>query len=199
MPKKPNSSGELQEYIPAGNGDASGEYGDADGNNRHFTNFVNPHTGKSGVVDEISSKFDVELDINSDLAKSIRFATDRNQALVRYMQQFVGENFAFHDGLIATIDSGDAQHLSSGAHDNRIAELTQIEKLIKHARFEGEVPSTKPQKDNHEKYRYYVVKVKNGGEIISLKINVGYHKYLKDWHIYSINLKEKSNYRSGTI
>lgn len=50
MPKKPNSSGELQEYVPAGNGDASGEYGDADGNNRHFTSWKNPHTEESGIA-----------------------------------------------------------------------------------------------------------------------------------------------------
>lgn len=41
MPKKPNSHG-MQEYVPKGNGDASGEYADDGGNNYHFTNFSEP-------------------------------------------------------------------------------------------------------------------------------------------------------------
>lgn len=43
MPKKPSSWG-IQEYVPQGNGDASGEYADDQGNNTHFTNFVNPNS-----------------------------------------------------------------------------------------------------------------------------------------------------------
>ena len=41
MPKKTSSWGQ-QEYIPAGNGDSSGEYADESGSNRHFTNFKKP-------------------------------------------------------------------------------------------------------------------------------------------------------------
>lgn len=40
MPTKLNSAGEQQNYVPAGNGDASGEYGDnATGSNKHFKSF----------------------------------------------------------------------------------------------------------------------------------------------------------------
>ena len=39
MPTKLNRAGEQQNYVPAGNGDASGEYGNHKGSNRHFTNF----------------------------------------------------------------------------------------------------------------------------------------------------------------
>ena len=43
MPTKPNRAGQQQNYVPAGNGDASGEYGDnATGSNIHFTNFKKP-------------------------------------------------------------------------------------------------------------------------------------------------------------
>ena len=43
MPTKPNRAGNQQNYVPAGNGDASGEYGDnATGSNIHFTNFKKP-------------------------------------------------------------------------------------------------------------------------------------------------------------
>lgn len=43
MPKKLNSAGQMQNYVPAGNGDASGEYGDnATGSNKHFATFKKP-------------------------------------------------------------------------------------------------------------------------------------------------------------
>lgn len=41
MPKKPNAHG-MQEYIPAGNGDASGEYANEEGGNRSFKAFKKP-------------------------------------------------------------------------------------------------------------------------------------------------------------
>lgn len=50
MPKKPNSHGNDQEYVPAGNGDASGEYADEKGSNWHFENFGSP-SGESRVSD----------------------------------------------------------------------------------------------------------------------------------------------------
>lgn len=40
MPQKLNSAGKMQNYVPKGNGDASGEYGDnATGSNKHFKVF----------------------------------------------------------------------------------------------------------------------------------------------------------------
>jgi len=39
MPTKLNRAGEQQNYVPAGNGDASGEYGNDKGGNKHFANF----------------------------------------------------------------------------------------------------------------------------------------------------------------
>ena len=45
MPKKLNKAGQQQEYVPSGNGDASGEYADDGGSNRHFTAFKKPDTG----------------------------------------------------------------------------------------------------------------------------------------------------------
>lgn len=43
MPTKPNRAGQQQNYVPQGNGDASGEYADhASGSNIHFTNFKQP-------------------------------------------------------------------------------------------------------------------------------------------------------------
>lgn len=57
MPTKLNKAGNQQNYVPAGNGDASGEYRDnADGSNIHFKSFKKPEgetkTKESGF-DEI--------------------------------------------------------------------------------------------------------------------------------------------------
>ena len=43
MPTKRNRAGKQQNYIEAGHGDASGEYGDnATGSNKHFQSFKKP-------------------------------------------------------------------------------------------------------------------------------------------------------------
>ena len=43
MPTKPNRAGQQQNYVPQGNGDASGEYADnQSGSNIHFTSFKKP-------------------------------------------------------------------------------------------------------------------------------------------------------------
>lgn len=62
MPQKRNGSGGMQNYVPAGNGDASGEYGDnATGSNKHFQSFKKPDennigTQITGQPNEINAK-----------------------------------------------------------------------------------------------------------------------------------------------
>ena len=63
MPKKKNKAGQDQEYVPSGNGDASGEYADDGGSNRHFTSFKKPdetatESSTETVADTSSSKSD---------------------------------------------------------------------------------------------------------------------------------------------
>lgn len=53
MPKKKNYGGQDQEFIPAGNGDVSGEYADDNGSNRHFTNFAKPETKQDDKAKEV--------------------------------------------------------------------------------------------------------------------------------------------------
>lgn len=61
MPTKLNRAREQQQYVPAGNGDASGEYGNESGSNKHFTNFKKTDTAfesanKQRVGDKMSSQ-----------------------------------------------------------------------------------------------------------------------------------------------
>lgn len=58
MPKKKSSWGE-QNYVPAGNGDASGEYADeATGSNIHFTNFSKPDTEAQTKLTSLKTKME---------------------------------------------------------------------------------------------------------------------------------------------
>lgn len=53
MPKKKNKAGQDQNYVPAGNGDASGEYADNEtGSNRNFANFKAPDNNEE-IVEEV--------------------------------------------------------------------------------------------------------------------------------------------------
>lgn len=71
MPQKPNRSGQLQNYVPAGNGDASGEYGDKEsGSNIHFKVFKKPDDTTELKPNEIKQE-DLDGAINY-LDKSLR-------------------------------------------------------------------------------------------------------------------------------
>ena len=52
MPTKLNRAGQQQNYVPQGNGNASGEYADsASGSNKHFTNFSKPTDEQKSFVE----------------------------------------------------------------------------------------------------------------------------------------------------
>lgn len=63
MPTKRNKAGQQQNYVPKGNGDASGEYGDnATGSNKHFTNFKQPEQpsgATEGETTDVGSHFGI--------------------------------------------------------------------------------------------------------------------------------------------
>ena len=54
MPQKLNKAGQMQDYIPKGNGDASGEYGTSNGTNKNFTTSDKKKT-KANVITENKS------------------------------------------------------------------------------------------------------------------------------------------------
>lgn len=85
MPKKPNRT-ELQNYVPAGNGDASGEYADEEtGSNIHFTNFKKPD---EKPTDKPDGNFDDDL-------------------IVDLVDDGDDEKKGFDDELMGGLDGGD--------------------------------------------------------------------------------------------
>lgn len=87
MPTKINRAGQQQNYVPAGNGDASGEYGDnATGSNKHFTNFKQPdedtgvgtQAGQNGQSQQSFQSFSKEHE--AEEAKKQEVAKNREAA-----------------------------------------------------------------------------------------------------------------------
>lgn len=70
MPKKINGSGGLQEYIPAGNGEASGQYGNDAGNNKNFKQGIkNPKAKSAADGGSASDKVEAATNGNGDSGK----------------------------------------------------------------------------------------------------------------------------------
>ncbi len=68
MPTKRNKAGNQQNYVPKGNGDASGEYGDnATGSNKHFQVFAKG--GGENKVDNAEKKFEKKETRIGELSK----------------------------------------------------------------------------------------------------------------------------------
>lgn len=73
MPQKLNKAGQMQDYIPKGNGDASGEYGTSNGTNKNFTTSDKKKTeanviteNKSVVVGDIDETYTDERYLTPD-------------------------------------------------------------------------------------------------------------------------------------
>ncbi len=82
MPTKKNHAGNQQNYVPKGNGDASGEYGDnATGSNKHFQSFFKSQV--SGKVDG-----DEKLEMNNDEKK-------KTYEYAKHLVDISSEEFSF--------------------------------------------------------------------------------------------------------
>ena len=101
MPTKPNKAGQQQEYVPAGNGDASGEYGNQSGSNRHFDNFkkreIKSFSSSNKIVNsfrdsviqkklaKLKEKGEQQIDnINLDLSQPITKVTDKEKNIIYF-------------------------------------------------------------------------------------------------------------------
>lgn len=92
MPTKPNRAGEPQNYVPEGNGDASGEYGDNEsGSNVHFKAFKKPEETaakpkRRTFVENKNlteyEKHDLINDLQEEIKQGIRKNND-NDALIK--------------------------------------------------------------------------------------------------------------------
>lgn len=76
MPQKLNKAGKMQDYIPKGNGDASGEYGTSNGTNKNFTTSDKKKETKANVITEnksvvVENKGKTKLSYVDDVLKKL--------------------------------------------------------------------------------------------------------------------------------
>lgn len=95
MPTKLNRAGEQQNYVPAGNGDASGEYGDnATGSNKNFKAFKKPNN-ENGLGVKVKQNGDKPInakpqktldDLKNSLEKTLGKLTPNGKKLLNQIE-----------------------------------------------------------------------------------------------------------------
>lgn len=154
----------------------------------------NELTGKSGVYDTESGEEKqvkdngniVELSDNSELARLI-VSSDKNKydTIRRYLiDNFGGKELELSDGKKAIVDNKDAKELSHKADGKRIAELSELETLVKKAKFLTQVDDVQHKK--FKAFRYYTTGIQYKGEKSEIVLNVGVEKSNQRLHLYAI-------------
>lgn len=94
MPQKPNKAGQMQNYVPAGNGDASGEYGDnATGSNKHFQVFSKENTDDTNQQKQrLYDGKEYTQNETENIIKEAMGYKKKSLNVVRVMEQLNGEN-----------------------------------------------------------------------------------------------------------
>ncbi len=139
----------------------------------------------------------IDLSNTSSLHKYIAEHSDikREKAIMQYLvEKFSGRRFTLSDGISATMDKTDAKELSHKASRTKIAELSQLRKVIEKAKIEGDEIPVEHNKFSH--FRYYTIKAFYQNKIINLQLNVGKSKFSGDYHIYEIN-RGRANRQNG--
>lgn len=114
MPKKLNGAGGMQEYVPAGNGDASGEYADAEGGNRHFSIFKQPD--KEGRADKNATKPIIKNETEKRIDKQNNNAIISQQAKERISSiEDKNRELSYEVGTIIDVD-GNVVSVYDGDH-----------------------------------------------------------------------------------
>lgn len=137
-------------------------------------------------VDEAQKNEVVELSDDNELARLIASSDEnKNNIIKEYLiKNFSGRTFELSDGIEATVSKKDVDKLSNKVDDKRIAQLTEFNNIIKRAKFSHITENVDHSK--FSKFRYYKCKVRFKGNDNEIWLNVGYHKHLRDWHIYAI-------------
>lgn len=141
-------------------------------------------------VDEAQKNDIVELSDDNELARLIASSDEKEYKVLNdyIIKNFAGRTFELPDGLKAKIEKSDASKLSNKTDDKRVAEISQLDNLIKKARFSHQVDNVEHKK--FSTFRYYATKVSYKGSHSEIWLNVGQNKYKNDWHLYAITVKK---------
>ena len=132
----------------------------------------------------------VELSDDNELARLIASSDEKKYKVLNdyIIKNFAGRTFELSDGIEAQIEKSDASKLSNKTDEKRIAEISQLDNLIKKAKFSHQVDDVVHNK--FSKFRYYKVKTSYRGSTNEVWLNVGQNKFRKNWHIYAITVKK---------
>lgn len=137
-------------------------------------------------VEEAQRNDVVELSDDNELARLIASSDENKNRIIReyIVKHFAGRDFELSDGVKATVSRVDALKLSNKVDNKRTAQLSDFDNIVRKAKYSHTADNVDHNK--FSKFRYYKCKVKYKGEENEIWLNVGYHKELKDWHIYAI-------------
>lgn len=155
MPTKPNSAGEQQNYVPSGNGDASGEYGDkATGSNKHFANFKAPEPIKKDFAQQSQEQTEQMLNTASNQEK-ISYAKEFEKKSIEVSGRFFGKRE--QNRLLKELEDGVGNFT-----DEKLLEIFEQNKntilMIKQKEKYQELLDNAPKIYFQNKGKFYIVK-----------------------------------------
>lgn len=145
---------------------------------------------------QISHNAVVSLDMDSDLAKEI--ATSKKSASViikeHLIRKYGGTEITFSDGRKAVMDNSDAKEMAQHAGPVKVAEISQLEAIIKKAVLQEETDVEHPK---FTRFYYYAVTIEydtsNGKQSKPILLNVGHGKFDGKNHLYAITDKKRNS------
>lgn len=142
-------------------------------------------------VEETQKNDVVELSDDNELARLIASSGENKYKVIKdyLIKNFAGRNFELSDGEKAIVDNRDAKELSHGANTKKVAELSELKKLLRKAKFDNQASNVNHKR--FDKFKYYVIKTSYKNKRYDLWLNVGHHKFDDKWHIYSLTPKQE--------
>lgn len=102
MPTKRNKAGNMQNYVPAGNGEPSGEYGDnVSGSNRNFQSFAKPQATQTSTKTSVVTPKAVEPPKAPAIDSNVH--AENRKSIIDFIN--TNKNAGFSKGLVKEIDS----------------------------------------------------------------------------------------------
>ena len=140
----------------------------------------------------ISASADSIIDLSADNELSRRIGNKRGSEKYKVIQEYIfeclgGDSITLSDGKNAVVDNRDVQHISKKAGVKKIAQISEIKRIIENARLIAEESSTKERKFDH--FYYYEAVVKLGRDTYPIFVNVGRARNDSTYHVYDITQK----------
>ena len=103
------------------------------------------------------------------------------------LNELADQPIRMSDGKLAIVDRGDAQHIAKRSGDKKVAQISQIKKVIENAQLVAEEVSTKDRKFDY--FWYYEAMAKYKAETLPIYVNLGRARNGEGYHIYDLTNK----------